>query len=270
MKNIFKKNQIIITALAIMIIIAGYLNFMEKKDKDIGVNGALDYDNTYVGDDLKDGDMVDVEGSDLVANNETNTDTDVADAEKSGTDVADEEKPGTDVADGTDVAAKDDTEEVLDISDEDLQSVADNGEVIVDDEDKETSAPGEAILVSTTLNANYFASAKLTREQLRATNKESFTEIIDNANVTEESKVAAAAGLMNLITIAENENETETLLEAKGYSDAMVSISEGNVEVIVNAVSITEQDAAKINDIVKRKTGAKSAEIHISPVVLGE
>lgn len=30
MKNIFKKNQIIITALAIMIVIAGYLSFTNK------------------------------------------------------------------------------------------------------------------------------------------------------------------------------------------------------------------------------------------------
>jgi len=34
MKNIFKKNQIIIVALAVMIIIAGYLNYSGRNDKD--------------------------------------------------------------------------------------------------------------------------------------------------------------------------------------------------------------------------------------------
>lgn len=271
MKNIFKKNQIIITALAIMIIIAGYLNFVDKKDKDLAVDSALDYDNTYVNEDMTDGDMVSVEGSDLVADDETNSDADVADVTKPDTDVADAAKPDTEVTDGTDAVAGDETEDVADIADEDLQlPVADNGEVIVNDENTETSAPGEAILVSTTLNENYFASAKLTREQVRAVNKESFVGIIDNVNLTEEAKALAVTALLNLTTMVENENETETLLEAKGYSDAMVSISEDSVDVIVNAVSITEQDVAKIEDIVKRKTGATSSEIHISPVVLGE
>ncbi len=258
MKNIFKKNQIIITALAIMIIIAGYLNFMEKKDsKDVG--NSLDYDNTYVDDDITDGDMVSKVGSDLLTVDETKTDTE----------VADEAKPGTEVTDGTDDVAGDETEDVADISDEDIQiPVTDNGEVEV--EDTETSAPGEAILVSTTLNENYFASSKLTREQIRAANKERFMEIIDNVNLDADSKAAAAAGLLNLATMAENENEIEILLVAKGYSDAIVTISEDNVDVIVNLASITEQDAAKIEDIVKRKTGVKSSEIHISPVVIGE
>jgi stage III sporulation protein AH len=257
MKNIFKKNQIIITALAIMIIIAGYLNFMEKKNpdnQDVGANSAKDYD-TYgetAGDDITEGDMVDVEGSGLVADDET--------------------KPDAEVADGTnpDKQATDKTDEFADISDEDTQiPVTDKGEVITDD-DTETSAPGEAILVSTTLNSNYFASAKLEREQLRAANKERFLEIINNVNLGEDVKVEAANGLLSLTTMAENENETETLLEAKGYSDAVVSISDGSVDVIINAASITEQDAAKIEDVVKRKTGAKSSEIHIQPVVLGE
>lgn len=266
MKSIFKKNQIIITALAIMIIIAGYLNFMEKKepnDLDVGINGAQDYD-TYgktADDDMTDGDMVSVEGSDLVVDDEMNTDEQVSD---------DTEADGTDEA-GLDSEDVGETDEFADISDEDEQlPVADNGEVITDDEDTETSAPGEAILVSTTLNANYFASSKLQREQLRASSKESFNEIIENVNLSEEAKVDAISALINLTNIAKIENETETLLEAKGYSDAMVSISEKSVDVIINAVTITDQDIAKIEDIVKRKTEVTSSQIHISPVVLSE
>lgn len=257
MKNIFKKNQIIITALAIMIIIAGYLNFMDKKNsetQDVGVNGAQDY-NTYgetAKDDITDGDMVDVENSGLVVDDETDPNSQVAKGEEG--------------EDGEDIAK--------DISDEDIQlPVTDNGEVVTDDVtdgDTETSAPGEAILVSTTLNANYFASAKLEREQIRAASQERFREIIDNANLSEELKVDAINGLLNLTTLAKSENEIETLLESKGYSDAIVSISEGNVEVIVNSEAITEQDVAKIEDVVKRKTGVKSDEIFIQPVVMGE
>ena len=76
--------------------------------------------------------------------------------------------------------------------------------------------------------------------------------------------------IINLTSISEKEQSTETLLEAKGYSDAIVRITEENVTAIVNAASLNEQDVAKIEDIVKRETGADIKEIVIAPVVVNE
>ena len=41
MKKILRNNQVIITALAIMIAIAGYLNFSNNNAKDIGMSGEF-------------------------------------------------------------------------------------------------------------------------------------------------------------------------------------------------------------------------------------
>ena len=41
MKKILRNNQVIITALAIMIAIAGYLNFSNKSSKNIGMSGEF-------------------------------------------------------------------------------------------------------------------------------------------------------------------------------------------------------------------------------------
>lgn len=278
MKNIFKKNQIIITALAIMIAIAGYLNFSGRNDEgkiDIGAGEVLDYDiySETAKDDITDSDLVSVEGSGLV------------DVTKG-------------LLEETALTAKDveataaDPEEVADISDEDMATqdvaaevveqieVADNGEVILgdatkatDDKDsEETSAPGEAILVSTTLEPKFFASAKLLREQKRSLRKEELMDIVYNDNISESLKEDAISTLINLAALVEKEDATETLLKAKGFSDAVVSINPdgGNVDVIINAVSITEQDTAKIADIVQRKTGIAISDIVISAVVAEE
>ena len=43
------------------------------------------------------------------------------------------------------------------------------------------------------------------------------------------------------------------LLEAKGYADTVVSINNGTVDVMVNAVSLTDAQTAQIMDIVQRK-----------------
>lgn len=41
MKKVFKKNQLIITALALMIAVAGYLSFTDKNGKDEKVAGGF-------------------------------------------------------------------------------------------------------------------------------------------------------------------------------------------------------------------------------------
>ena len=50
MKKIFRKNQIIVTALAVLIAVAGYLNYTNNDDNVKEVNNT--YEQTYAGDDL--------------------------------------------------------------------------------------------------------------------------------------------------------------------------------------------------------------------------
>ena len=277
MKNIFKKNQIIITALAIMIAIAGYLNFSTKnsadKVADVANNETLDYD-TYTetaGDNILDGSTVSLEEDADAVVDDSATSDEVANVDDVGLlDLA-----ALDPTNSEDVAQSEENDVYADISDEDASSdevaqydVTDTGEVVVADE--QTSAPGEAILVSTTISPNFFAAAKLKREQTRSLNKETFLLIMNNENIADDAKETAISGLINLTAIAEKEDATETQLQAKGFSDAVVSIIDGKVDVIINSASVTEQDIAQAEDIVKRNTGAKSTAIVISAVVMEE
>ncbi len=69
---------------------------------------------------------------------------------------------------------------------------------------------------------------------------------------------------------AECENAAEILLEAKGYSGVVVTLLESEVDVVVNAESITEQQIAQIEDIVSRKTGIGADGIVITTVIMEE
>ncbi len=277
MKNIFKKNQIIITALAIMIVIAGYLNFSDrnKEDKvaDVTSGEVLDYD-TYsetAGDDITDGNLVSLEDTndlldatalDVTTDGETDPDAVAENEQAGGKETADSgKKDETKTADGSKTS---ESEEVA------AYDVKDNGEVAVDDKDQETGAPGEAVLVSTTTTPDFFASRKLAREQTRAVNKDELMALVNSANLSEKSKEEAVNNIIEMTAIAEKENATETMLEAIGFSDVIVTIEGELVDVVVNAVSLNEQDIAKIEDIVKRKTGVESKDINIAPVVVGD
>ena len=70
--------------------------------------------------------------------------------------------------------------------------------------------------------------------------------------------------------ITEKENAAETLLQAKGFVDPVVSITDEKVDVVINAVSITDPERAQIEDIVKRKTEIGAEGIVITLMDLAE
>ena len=78
--------------------------------------------------------------------------------------------------------------------------------------------------------------------------------IINNELLSDEQKRGAVESLVALTTIAEKENAAELLLEAKGFADPVVNIVENEVDVVINASSVTDQQVAQIEDIVTRKT----------------
>jgi len=199
-KRIFKKNQLIIAALAIMIAAAGYLN----------------YSGRIFG-----------EGSDVME-----TTNDLA------------------------------SQELLDISEEDLASAS--GDIESPEGDGTVDGtPGEAVLTS---GNTIVADAKVTREQVRAKNKETLLEIIDNDSLSDEQKQDAVDQMVFMTEVAEMEAAAETLLASKGFSETVVSISDDMVDVVVNAAELDDASRAQIEDIVSRKTQIAPENIVITPI----
>lgn len=237
MKNLLKKNQIIITALAIMIAIAGYLNLTKDSvsdqkselDKRIAQSGAESFSE-----------------NDFQAENEINDDM---------LEISDEDN-----TEGS-------TYEVTNSGSGELV-LAENSEF--SSEDEEAGVPGEAILASTTISGDYFSSAKLKREQTRSKNKTMLMDLLADASATEEQRNLAFGKIVALAETAEIENATELLLEAKGFDGAVVSIVDESVDVVINAASVTDGQIAQIEDIVIRKTGMAAENIVVSAVVTEE
>jgi len=120
-----------------------------------------------------------------------------------------------------------------------------------------TSTPGVAIL----------SEAKLLKEQTRAKNKETLLEIINSEGLSDEQKQSAVDTMVQMTAIAEKEAAAEILLEAKGFSDVVVSINGNAVDVVVNEAVLDDVMRAQIEDIVKRKTEIAPENIIISTVV---
>ena len=230
MKNMVKKNQIMITALAIMIAVAGYLNFAGSRITEEEIMTA---------------------GSDTVVAGDQATDTDVAalfeisdeDMEQASGDIESLDSDVTMAESGS-------------VDEELAQALA---------EEQMDEVPGEAVFTSAE-TATALSGAKLEKEQTRMQNKETLLEIINNANISETQKQEAVSSMISMTDIAEKETAAEILLEAKGFDDAIVSIDGDSVDVVVNTAELSEAQRAQIEDIVIRKTGVSADAVVISTV----
>ena len=298
MKRIFRRNQIIITTLAVMIAAAGYLNYSAKREA--------------AGTDVYEAGMMEISDEDILAENQASSlDDDGSLAEIASLDGDGEELlPDGNVAAGASVAGSGNgsaavsgsgtsegagaeqaagSQDAEAAGSQDAEAAGSDmagetgiadagtaGEAGVLDASGTDSAeagmenPGEAVLTNGTSVSEYIAGVQLNREQIRAKNKETLMQLINSDQISEAEKQAAVQNMIELTEISEKENAAETLLKAKGFVDPVVSITDGQVDVVVNAVSITDQERAQIEDIVKRKTEVGADGIVITLMDLAE
>lgn len=274
MKKLWKRNQIMITALALMIAIAGYLNFMGKKvdEENLFTTSAQFEETSGVttegGTDMAAVTDITDESLALLPEQENGaidesaamTDIDSMDSEDEMvySDYLDENQ-AENVSAAADDAALDET--AMAGTDENAAS----GEVAQVTEDYTGETPGEAVFTSSQAISS-IAGANLMKEQTRAKNKEALLNIINADNLPESAKQDAVNSMIELTDITQKECAAEILLEAKGFADVVVSISGDVADVIVQANDLTEAQRAQIEDIVSRKTGITAENIIISPV----
>ena len=245
MKNMVKKNQIMITALAIMIAVAGYLNFAgsritEEEIMTAGTDTAVASDQVVTGTD-----------EDVAALFEI-SDEDIEQADSSDIQSLDSE-----VVLSEDNYLDETMDEIM--AENMTGDMAQNaGSELSGDE-----TPGAAVLTSAS-SLDPLSGARLMKEQTRAKNKETLLEIINNVNISEEQKQAAVDDMIALTDVAEKETAAEILLESKGFDDVVVSITDDTVDVVVNAEELSEAQRAQIEDIIIRKTGMAPEAIVIS------
>lgn len=232
MKKLVRKNQIIITALALMIAAAGYFNYAEKniiKSTGVAQKDAKEDESVGAGveDPYSDDDLLLSDNDILSLDSDNDENATAANGEAQEPETSEESDSGT------------------------------------VPEEQSTQEPGEAVLTS---GKAFSADAKLNREQLRAKNKEALLEIINNASVSEAQKQQAVDAMVAMTNTSEKEEAVEMLLEAKGFGDTVVSISDNSVDIVMDMTNISDAQRAQIEDIVMRKAGATADNIVFTPL----
>ena len=111
---------------------------------------------------------------------------------------------------------------------------------------------------------DYFASARLTRQQARDSAIELLQKAADEEGAAEEAATEASEGIQALAAYTLAEAQIENLVTAKGYADCVVFMGEETVSVVVSDPDgLDAVDVARIKDIVVSETGYTPEQIKI-------
>ncbi len=220
-----KRNQIIISALIVMIVVAGYLNYIDQSS--LNKNDAA---------------------SDILLNESGEVSALILD------DVSGTGNPIQVVGANTDIV-EDDIGIALTYD----ETVPASSET-----DRNVTDAGVAVFVNSTSDSSFFVQAKLEREQAVAKQKEVLTELINMETVEAAQKAECANEMLAIQQRIAKESATEAMIESKGFSEAYVRIDDNTVDVVVSKSVLSDAEIAQIEDIVKRKTGIAVENIRIS------
>ena len=112
-------------------------------------------------------------------------------------------------------------------------------------------------------SGDYFNDYKVNRESRRETEILYLDSIIENDKSDMDTIKDAQNQKIEIVRIMEAELTIEGLLASGGFADAIVTVQQGSVNIVVNEQEITKEQAAKILDIVREQTGERAQNIKI-------
>ena len=226
MLNKFKKNQIIIFALGLMIITAGYLSYSNNINNNLIETSAIadSEEMASIGDAKLVSANVD-EKNNVISNNissTSNTDSNVINE----------------------------------------NSVDSN---LVNDLNGTTNSVDSVIASSLSIESSddYFSSSRLERNKMYSQQIENYQDILNNTNVSEAQKKTAQEEITKLNNEQNGIMISENIIKTKGIEDLVIFVNNESINVIVKGKEIEKEEIAQIQNIVTRELEADIGDIHI-------
>lgn len=110
---------------------------------------------------------------------------------------------------------------------------------------------------------DFFVDFRLDRERTRAEQLDTLRDLINNKQVPDDARKAAADQWLAITKQIGKELELEGLVKAKGFADCIIFLQEKQCTAVVKAASLSRGDVAQVGDIIIRGTGLAPKDINI-------
>ena len=139
------------------------------------------------------------------------------------------------------------------------------GEATLVSGQEDGTAGGAADEAAVYEGGDYFASARLTRQQARDNAISLLQEAADQSGADAAVANEASEGIQVLAGYTMKEAQIENLVTAKGYTDCVAFMGEDSISVVVSTDTgdLTAEDVAKVVDIAVTESGYPASAIKV-------
>ena len=104
--------------------------------------------------------------------------------------------------------------------------------------------------VETSASADYFAQAKIEKENSRSKALEILKQTAENESFDEETRKNAQQKILDMASNTEKESIIENIAKAKGYNDISVYIDGEETDIIVKKEGFSDKDVTILKELV--------------------
>ena len=122
----------------------------------------------------------------------------------------------------------------------------------------------DAASVGAGVYEGYFAGFREERSSIRAQEIDFLRMIVEDESTDAETLRSAQERLMQLVSNMEQEFSIESKLRSKGFRDAAVTFRNDSVTVVIDGESLSDEEVARILDIIRNETGVSAQAVRIS------
>ena len=249
-KKGFKKNEIVIYAIALMLVTAGYFNYTANIENNSVETYAEETQNTL--------NVVNDIEKEVNAEKEDN-----ANSIEAGNNVA--KKDSVNRIEEENNVAKDDNNTLPNENNTAQKNTENENVEVSSNEKKDDEEIGDAKLVSSDSVTDYFVSSKLERDTNYADMISTYTKILEDNSVSETQKNNAMKEITKITNTKNAISVCENILSTKGFDNFVVLVNNNSVNVVVKLKNkLTKEKVAQIQNIVSRELNSKIEDIHIT------
>ena len=234
--RLIKKNQVVIYVIALMLVVAGYLNFTTNGDLKSAVQTASSEEELEK--------MANIGDAQLVSSNVV-SENDVKSNESVSTETNTEKNNNSNNENSTNVAKNENSEE---------------------NQNEDNKQGGETVETSSNNkdNNDYFTTSRLERDTMYSQILETYEKILNSSNSLETQKQSATEEIKKINDIKNSIMICENLIKTKGFENVVIFVNGDSVSIIVRDDQLNTEKVAQIQNIISREMNTKVENIHIS------
>lgn len=130
----------------------------------------------------------------------------------------------------------------------------------------EIQTDNETAISTSSKNTEYFESSRMEREKMYSQMLETYQEILESDNISDEQKAISQTEISKIHNIKNSIMIAENLLKNKGFNDVIIFVNDNSISVVVDTENLGEAEIAQIQNIVAREIKAEIDDIHISTI----